>query len=313
MSKAQWIARVTAVMMAVNAMTAAISPGQNSSAVAGPPASAGGASAVIRQDKLRQLLVARGEERVALLRAWVREEYKATRNRGTVYEAVPEDSKKAIDEEGIRRLIEVLEGSVEGQASGREWLLFLVTAVYSHAESVSSQQKVIAALDGQYRAIRKMDSSDLLKKRARQVAWNGVCCALRTVGDADLLTDEFWKAMESLEWRDAGAVACLADADVLKKLKSYRGSAVWENAASRERISRLINYSTLLIANPEIKEVTPGLEPVLMDMLGRMDPKNRRAWLQREIQRRSATASKAATLPAMPTSRTSQAASGESE
>ena len=313
MTKSKVIPSVIATIAMVSITITGLVVGQSNSEVPRPPVAANGPSAEIRQERLRQLLSVGRKERVALLRTWVMEEYKATKYRAEVEKAMPGDSEKAIDDNGIQRLIEVLEISGEEQSVKRDWLLLLVTALYSETDSIPSRQKIVTAFDGQYRVIMKMDSSTVAKMRSRLIAWNTICLALRTVGNADLLTDDFWKALESCDWRDAGAVACLANAKVLEKLQSYKNSSIGNNVTTQEKIGKLIKYSRLLIENPQIKDVSPGLDPVMMDRLVTMEPKSRKMWIQQELDSRSRATSKPSTLPVTPTSRSAQPALGQQE
>lgn len=118
----------------------------------------------------------------------------------------------------------------------------------------------------------------------RETEWSCVVGALKYFGDPGLLTPAFWRTLQAQNFRDGGVLAVHATPAVLKKLQSYEGTDLWENEALREKIENFIGNVKLMLAFPQLKEVSAKYLLTVLYDLSQIEEPGRKAWLERRLE-----------------------------
>jgi predicted dienelactone hydrolase len=143
----------------------------------------------------------------------------------------------------------------QGPADGcrRDGLLDFLSCVYPLVDDPAAKAAILVALDSEYRGDSMTDATDS-KTRASQ--WSEVMQAVAWFGCRELMTDAFWKAMETHEYRDRFALAMFGGQEELLRLKKCRSDLKPEDDRNAVRLDEMMSELQLAIEYPAIRGVS---------------------------------------------------------
>jgi pimeloyl-ACP methyl ester carboxylesterase len=135
----------------------------------------------------------------------------------------------------------------------RDGLLDFLCCVYPLVDDPAAKAAILAALDSEYRGDSMTAATDS-KTRASQ--WGEVMGAVAWFGCRELLTDAFWKAMETHEYRDDFALAMFGGQEELLRLKKCRANLKSDDDWNARMLDETISDLQLALEYPAIRGVS---------------------------------------------------------